>query len=146
MPRHTWTVRIELCETYDAVFAHAFLENGSAHLAGHGKANVGDISTAVASRGAAARRALADLSQAMLAAQEHTPVPVPAPGPAGLEPALAPAPAHLRVPAPAPGAVPFTGPGPEPVPLADAAPSRVYSLSLAATSLSLLSVAPAVAG
>ena len=90
MPRHTWTVRIELCETYDAVYAHAFLENGPAPVSGHGKALVGDITTAVQSRATAARRALADLSNAMLAAQQEqaaaaAPAPVETP----------PAPAHV---------------------------------------------------
>ena len=151
MPRHTWTVRIELCETYDAVYAHAFLESGPVHLTGHGKANVTDITTAVTSRAAAARRSLADLSQAMLAAQEHpsahrpsAPVEVPAQVPA---PVSAPVSAGTRSEVPAPAHLLEASPPwriepdvvPEPV------ATRVYSLSLGRTSASA-AVVPAFAG
>lgn len=131
MPRHTWTVRIELCETYDAVYAHAFLENGPVHLSGHGKALVGDITTTVSSRAAAARRSLADLSQAMLAAQEHPSTHVPAP------PETEPAPAHLRAAPP---------PAPRPAPVSGSGPVGVHSMAPPATSIRGATFVPAVAG
>ena len=40
MPRHTWTVRVELCETYDAVYAHAYLDHVPIHVSGRGQAQV----------------------------------------------------------------------------------------------------------
>ena len=131
--------RIELCETYDAVYAHAFLESGPVHLTGHGKASVGDITTAVTSRAAAARRSLADLSRAMLAAQEHPSAHTPAPPveEAALVsapvPAPAPAPAHLLAAPPAPRAQPAVVP--EPV------ATKACSLSLGITSASAASAA-----
>jgi hypothetical protein len=38
MPRRTWTVRVELRETYDAVFAHVYLENAVLTQATHARA------------------------------------------------------------------------------------------------------------
>ncbi|MDX6358978.1 MAG: hypothetical protein QOH37_2032 [Nocardioidaceae bacterium] len=101
MPRHTWTVRVELCETYDAVFAHAYLENGPIHLSGRGRAPVAVLTQATHARAVAACRALADLSQVMLAAEQvPADAEVPDPTPPDLTP---PAPAHVRVvPAPEP--------------------------------------------
>ena len=102
MSRHTWTVRIELCETSDAVDAHAFLEHGPVPAAGHGRALVGDVTSALQSRATAARRALADLSHAMLAAQqEQIAAAVPSPAQGDATPV---APAHvLDLPPVAPG-------------------------------------------
>jgi hypothetical protein len=71
MPRHTWTVRVELCETYDAVYAHAYLDNVPIHVTGRGQAAVTRQSDVVRGRGVATQRALADLSQAMRALDEH---------------------------------------------------------------------------
>jgi hypothetical protein len=71
MPRHTWTVRIELCDTFDEVSAHAYLENGPLHLSGRGSAPVADPTVAMHSRAEAARRSLLDLSDVMLAAAQH---------------------------------------------------------------------------
>ncbi len=75
MPRHTWTVRVELCDTYDAVFAHAYLENGPIHLSGRGRAPVAALTEATHARSVAACKALADLSQVMLAAEKAADLP-----------------------------------------------------------------------
>jgi hypothetical protein len=100
MPRHTWTVRVELCETYDAVFAHAYLENGPIHLSGRGRAPVSVLTQATHARAVAACRALADLSQVMLATQ--VPADAEVADPARPDPAP-PVPAHVReIPAPEP--------------------------------------------
>ncbi len=89
MPRHTWTVRVELCETYDAVYAHAYLDHVPIHVSGRGQAQVSRQVEVVIGRAVATRRALADLSQAMRVLEEQ-----PAAG------SLTP-PAHLREVAPA---------------------------------------------
>lgn len=92
MPRHTWTVRVELCETYDAVSAHAYLDNGPIILSGRGRAPVTVLTEATHARAVAACRALADLSQVMLAA-EQVPADAARPDVTGADPA---APAHVR--------------------------------------------------
>jgi hypothetical protein len=94
MSRRTWTVRVELCETYDAVFAHAYLENGPIHLDGHGGAPVAVLTQATHARAVAACRALADLSQVMLAA-EQVPADVELEGLTWPDP-TPPSPAHVR--------------------------------------------------
>jgi hypothetical protein len=99
MPRHTWTVRVELCETYDGVSAHAYLDNGPIILSGRGRAPVTVLTEATHARAVAACRALADLSQVMLAAEQ---VPAEAARSDDLRADPAP-PAHVReVPAPEP--------------------------------------------
>jgi hypothetical protein len=91
MPRHTWTVRVELCETYDAVFAHAYLESGPMHLSGRGRAPVAALTQVTHARAVAACHALGDLSQVMLAAQR-----APAGDPPGAIQRGPAAPAHVR--------------------------------------------------
>jgi hypothetical protein len=70
MPRHTRTVRVELCETYDAVYAHAYLDHVPIHVSGRGQAPVTDHLGVVGGRAVATSRALADLSQAMQAVED----------------------------------------------------------------------------
>ena len=70
MPRHTWNVRIELCETFDVVYAHAVLEDGPIHYTGHGRATLPDRSRVAQSRSAAVRRSLAELTRTMQIAAE----------------------------------------------------------------------------
>ncbi|WP_191907956.1 dsRBD fold-containing protein [Nocardioides cynanchi] len=100
MPRHTWTVRIELCETSDAVSAHAYLEEGPIRLSGRGQAPVTALTEATHARGVAASRALAHLGQELMIAEQPTGDLVRAGG-TRTEPTVSPA--HvLDVPVPEP--------------------------------------------
>jgi hypothetical protein len=71
MPRHTWTVRVELCESFDAVYAHAYLDHVPIHVSGRGQAPVSRHADVVSGRAVATRRALADLSEAMRSLEEQ---------------------------------------------------------------------------
>jgi len=71
MPRETWTVRIELCQTEDSVYANAILVDGPALLTGHGRAAVEDPDRVAQCRALAARRAMTDLGQAMRSGLER---------------------------------------------------------------------------
>lgn len=53
MPRHTWTVRVELCETFDAVYAHAYLDHVPIQVSGHGQAPVSRHADVVGGRAVA---------------------------------------------------------------------------------------------
>ena len=71
MPHQTWTVRIELSETHDAVFANAVLVDGPETLTGHGRADVDGPGSLPRTRALASRRAITELTLAMRSVLER---------------------------------------------------------------------------
>jgi hypothetical protein len=72
MADKTWMVRVDLCDTGDAVHAEAVVVDGPVRLSGHGRAAVGARGRATAETEAlAARRSLVDLAQSIKYARER---------------------------------------------------------------------------
>jgi hypothetical protein len=72
MADKTWTVRIDLCDSGDAVHAEAVIVDGPAGPSGRGRAAVGaDGRVTPETEALAVRRSLVDLTQSMRYAWEH---------------------------------------------------------------------------